>query len=194
MNKESCMRLQNASMIAGAVALATLAGCAYNDPYGPNNYPASSINPNPAGVAATGPYGATYPAPASAYPAQPVAGVEYGRVVNVVLLSPGTTAPANSTNTTIGTIGGAVVGGLLGNQVGRGNGRAAATILGAVGGGVLGNRIGQNNTPQYQTSGPVYRVTVQTDSGVVRTYDVSAVGDLHAGDRVRIENGMIYLG
>jgi hypothetical protein len=37
-------------------------------------------------------------------------------------------------------------------------------------------------------------VTVQTDSGVVRTYDVSSPGELRAGDRVRIENGMIYAG
>jgi outer membrane lipoprotein SlyB len=39
----------------------------------------------------------------------------------------------------------------------------------------------------------VYRVSVQTDSGQLRTYDVSATGDLRPGDRVRIENGVIYL-
>jgi hypothetical protein len=41
---------------------------------------------------------------------------------------------------------------------------------------------------------PVYRVTVDTDQGAVRYYDVPATGDLHIGDRVRIENGMIYRG
>jgi uncharacterized protein YcfJ len=39
----------------------------------------------------------------------------------------------------IGT--GAVVGGLLGNQVGSGNGRKLATIAGVIGGGMLGNQI-----------------------------------------------------
>ncbi|WP_089401503.1 glycine zipper 2TM domain-containing protein [Noviherbaspirillum humi] len=40
---------------------------------------------------------------------------------------------------------GAVVGGLLGNQVGGGNGRTLATIAGAVGGGYVGNEIAKRN-------------------------------------------------
>ena len=40
---------------------------------------------------------------------------------------------------------GAVVGGLLGNQVGGGNGKTLATIAGAVGGGYLGNEIAKKN-------------------------------------------------
>lgn len=40
---------------------------------------------------------------------------------------------------------GAVVGGLLGNQVGGGNGKTLATIAGAVGGGYLGNEIAKRN-------------------------------------------------
>jgi len=43
----------------------------------------------------------------------------------------------------IGT--GAVVGGLLGNQVGGGNGRKLATIAGVIGGGMLGNQIANQN-------------------------------------------------
>jgi hypothetical protein len=35
-------------------------------------------------------------------------------------------------------------------------------------------------------------VTVQTDQGQWRTYEVSATGDLRVGDRVRIDNGVIY--
>jgi len=43
----------------------------------------------------------------------------------------------------IGT--GAVVGGLIGNQVGGGNGRKLATIAGVIGGGMLGNQIANQN-------------------------------------------------
>src|SRR5690606_13237977 len=39
----------------------------------------------------------------------------------------------------LGVVGGAVVGGLLGNQVGGGSGRTLATVAGAVGGGYAGN-------------------------------------------------------
>lgn len=44
-------------------------------------------------------------------------------------------------NSPVGIAAGAVVGGLLGNQVGKGNGKTLATIAGAVGGGYVGNEI-----------------------------------------------------
>lgn len=40
---------------------------------------------------------------------------------------------------------GAVVGGLLGNQVGGGNGRKLATVAGLIGGGMLGNEVANRN-------------------------------------------------
>ena len=52
-------------------------------------------------------------------------------------------APAQPNYVAIGT--GAVVGGLLGNQVGHGNGRKLATIAGMIGGGMLGNQIANQN-------------------------------------------------
>ena len=53
--------------------------------------------------------------------------------------------PAAQPNSPIGIGVGAVVGGLLGNQVGGGNGKTLATIAGAVGGGYLGNEIAKRN-------------------------------------------------
>jgi uncharacterized protein YcfJ len=44
-----------------------------------------------------------------------------------------------------GTIIGAIVGGALGNQVGKGDGRKAATVAGAVIGGAIGNNVDRNN-------------------------------------------------
>jgi outer membrane lipoprotein SlyB len=169
------------SLVSAAALAAGLAGCADNsDPYGPNNYPVSSVNPNPGGVAYA-PGAPTYAAPQGV--------VEYGRVTNVALVSNGTRASGSAG---AGTVIGGVVGGVLGNQIGHGTGRAAATILGAVGGAAVGNSL-ENRNRQYATNGPVYRVWVQTDSGVTRTYDVASTGDLRPGDRVRIENGVIYL-
>jgi outer membrane lipoprotein SlyB len=88
---------------------------------------------------------------------------------------------------------GAIVGGLLGNQIGGGSGRTAATVLGAAGGAVAGSQIGRATAPSYNAAYPVYRITVQTEQGITRTYDVNATADLRVGDRVRIENGVIYL-
>jgi outer membrane lipoprotein SlyB len=166
------------SLASAATVAAALTGCAV-DPYGYNtNYPVSQA---PAGAVYQN---GTYQNPQAGY-------VEYGRITNVALISSGNRSNGNSA---AGTVLGAVAGGLLGNQIGHGGGRAAATILGAVGGGALGNRIAGGGTPAYANEGrPVYRVSVQTDSGQLRTYDVSATGDLRPGDRVRIENGVIYL-
>ncbi|HET7844674.1 MAG TPA: glycine zipper 2TM domain-containing protein [Xanthomonadales bacterium] len=57
-------------------------------------------------------------------------------------------------NTTGGTIIGAIVGGALGNQVGKGDGRKAATVAGAVIGGAIGNNVDRNNGPgrSYETT------------------------------------------
>lgn len=53
-------------------------------------------------------------------------------------------APA-AQNSPVGIGIGAVVGGLLGNQVGGGNGKTLATVAGAVGGAYLGNEIAKRN-------------------------------------------------
>lgn len=50
-----------------------------------------------------------------------------------------------SQNSPVGIGIGAVVGGLLGSQVGNGNGRTLATIAGAVGGGYVGNEVAKRN-------------------------------------------------
>lgn len=56
-----------------------------------------------------------------------------------------------SDNSGVGTVLGGVAGGIIGNQVGRGDGNTAATIAGAVIGGMVGNRIGQDQVNQEVT-------------------------------------------
>ena len=56
-------------------------------------------------------------------------------------------APAQPNYVGIGT--GAVIGGLIGNQVGGGRGKALATVAGVIGGGFLGNAV-QNQVQQPQ--------------------------------------------
>lgn len=128
------------------------------------------------------------PAPApyqgGAYPTQAPVAAEYGRVTNIEMLQ----GQQRGASTGAGAILGAVVGGVLGNQVGKGSGRAAATAVGVVGGAVAGNAIEERNNAGYS---PVYRISIQLDRGGYRAYDVSSVGDLRVGDRVRTINGQI---
>ena len=131
-------------------------------------------------------YTQTYPyQPTTAYQA-PAPHVEYGRVANIEVVQSQTGAAAPSG---AGAVVGALVGGVIGNQFGHGSGRAAMTALGAVGGGFAGNAVEANNgAPRVYQS---YRLSVQTDNGGYRAFDVSSPGDLRVGDRVQIYNGQI---
>lgn len=84
----------------------------------------------------------------------------------------------------VGAAGGAVVGGLLGNQVGGGHGRQLATVLGAVGGAVAGNQI--EGSVRATRS---YNIVVRLDNGKTRTVHQSAAPNWRQGDRVRVVNG-----
>lgn len=64
----------------------------------------------------------------------------------------------------VGAVGGAVVGGVLGHQVGKGTGKQVATVVGALGGGVAGHMI-----EKQVRSITVYEVTVRMEDGTVRT-------------------------
>jgi outer membrane lipoprotein SlyB len=113
------------------------------------------------------------PTPVASYPAATVApaSLEYGRVTSIEYF-PGGTATSRI------NVPGVLVGG-----VGSAAGRQAATVLGAAAAGPTGT------TAVLDTP---YRVTIQTDAGVFRIYDVPATGDLRVGDRVRIDSGVIY--
>jgi surface antigen len=56
----------------------------------------------------------------------------------------GVMSGGNINKTEIGTLGGAIGGGVIGSTMGRGNGKTAATIGGALLGGLLGNNIGKS--------------------------------------------------
>jgi len=85
----------------------------------------------------------------------------------------------------VGIAGGAVVGGLLGNQIGGGTGRTLATIAGAVGGGYAGNEVEKN--VRTSTS---YVVDVRMENGKSRSFPQSAA-NWRVGDQVRVINGRL---
>jgi outer membrane lipoprotein SlyB len=83
--------------------------------------------------------------------------------------------------TGLGAVGGAVAGGLLGNQVGGGRGRVLATIAGAVGGGFAGNGI--EHAVRKATS---YQVQVRMQDGSYRNFNYSTQPPVQVGERVRV--------
>ena len=73
------------------------------------------------------------------------------------------TAPVKDQNRLVGTGIGALVGGVLGHQVGGGSGKTLATVAGAAGGGYAGNQI-QKKTQENDT-------TTTTEQRCITVYD-----------------------
>jgi outer membrane lipoprotein SlyB len=88
--------------------------------------------------------------------------------------------------TGIGAVGGAVAGGLLGNQIGQGRGRTIATIAGAIGGGLAGNGI-EHEVRRSTT----YQVQVRMVDGSYRNFTWSTQPQLVVGERVHVDGDVL---
>ena len=84
----------------------------------------------------------------------------------------------------MGIAAGAVAGGLLGNQIGKGTGNTIATIAGAVGGGYAGNEI-EKRVKKATT----WEVDVRMEDGKTRSFSFAKQPAWKAGDKVKVVNG-----
>ncbi|HXD42524.1 MAG TPA: glycine zipper 2TM domain-containing protein [Ramlibacter sp.] len=164
-------------VVSCAAVAAALAGCSYTRTVSLDAPPTAAVAVPAPPTVVTVPAAPVVVAPST---------VEFGRVSSIEYFPGGTT----STRINVpGAIVGGVAGAVIGNQVGRAvGGRDAATVLGGAAGAAVGSRTGTTTT----VIDPAYRVTIQTDAGAVRIYDVPATGDLRVGDRVRVDSGVIY--
>lgn len=111
--------------------------------------------------------------------------------------------PVQDQHQIAGTAIGAVVGGLLGNQVGGGNGKKIATVAGAVGGGYAGNKVqeGMQGRDTYTTTETRCKTVNDTSEKIVG-YDVKydldgKVGrvrmDEEPGSKIPVRDGKLVL-
>ncbi|MOA00050.1 hypothetical protein D3C78_1193940 [compost metagenome] len=111
--------------------------------------------------------------------------------------------PVKDQHQIAGTAIGAVVGGLLGNQIGGGTGKKIATVAGAVGGGYAGNKVqeGMQARDTYTTT-ETRCSTVHDTSQKVVGYDVKYMLDGKAGQvrmdhdpgaQIPVQNGQLVL-
>ena len=120
----------------------------------------------------------------------PVAGAQAGKpakaAVQAANLDYGVVASIRKVDvqgkgTGVGVIGGGVVGGALGHQMGNGNGQTAMTVLGAVGGAVAGNEIEKRARSSHH-----YVVAVRLEDGSTRTLTYNQAPTFQIGDRIRL--------
>ena len=86
----------------------------------------------------------------------------------------------------LGAVGGAVVGGLLGNQAGAGRGKDVMTVVGAVGGALAGNEVEKRVKTTKR-----YEVTVRLNDGSSRVISEAGLPTWRTGDKVKVINGAI---
>jgi outer membrane lipoprotein SlyB len=82
----------------------------------------------------------------------------------------------------LGVAGGAVAGGVIGNQIGSGTTNKVATVGGAVAGGVIGNEV-----QKKMTSKKVYVTSVKMKDGSIKTFEQEAQPAWAAGNVVKID-------
>jgi outer membrane lipoprotein SlyB len=105
----------------------------------------------------------------------------YGRVESIQSVT-----IAGNNDAGMATVIGGLVGGLIANQLGSGNGRILATAAGAGGGAMLGYQMDKTNPHE------IYKIRVQLDSGDFQTVSQDSDADLSVGNRVHIDNGRVY--
>ena len=142
--------------------------------------PAKTV-PAPSG-SQTPSYQQTYPAvamqPTSDHPARPVC-ANCGTVESV------STVQREAKPSGVGVVAGGVLGAIVGNQIGKGSGRAVATVAGAVGGGWAGNAIEKN---MKKTT--VYQVHVRMEDGSLKTIEQASPAAV--GARVTVDGGTLH--
>jgi outer membrane lipoprotein SlyB len=159
-------------------------------------YPANAQAPAQAYVPAPAPAPASAPAPAPVQQAAPVTQIKESQPTQVAAKSNWCencgnvesvrTIKQRAEGSGLGAAGGAVLGGLLGNQIGGGNGKTLATAAGAIGGAVVGNQVEGN--VKATTS---YEIRVRLDDGTLRTFRQTSQPQWGNGDRVRIVKGRL---
>ena len=130
-------------------------------------YASGDVYRSPAEPAAPTPV-ATAPTPVAADP-------NAGEVVAINAVQ----TPEPSTG--LGALGGAVAGGLIGNQVGQGRGRMLATLAGALGGGLAGNGI-----EHVVRKATTYQVQVRMSDGSYRNFNYPTQPAVQIGERVHV--------
>jgi outer membrane lipoprotein SlyB len=154
------MKFRTIHLVAAVIAAATLAACGAGD----GTPPAPDARAAPTARAAA-----------------PAVRADVGTITAVVALR-----EAEPT-TGAGAVLGGVLGAAVGNQVGKGDGRKAATVIGAVGGAAVGHNVEK----QRNTRIVGYRVDVRLDNGNATSVTMASAGGLANGQRVRVVNGAL---
>ncbi|PTQ89859.1 glycine zipper 2TM domain-containing protein [Agitococcus lubricus] len=86
----------------------------------------------------------------------------------------------------LGAMSGAIIGGVMGHQFGKGDGKRAMTAIGALGGAMAGNQLEQQGR---RIDG--YHITVQMDNGGSRQFSFAYDPKFYVGENVHVNGGSL---
>lgn len=138
--------------------------------------PAPEPVPEPAPAPAPAPAPKPKPKPQPAPAPAPQACYDCGTVTAI------TPVQTKGEASAMGTLAGAVIGGVIGHQFGGGRGKDVATVAGAAGGAMAGREI--EKRARATTS---YDITVSMETGGTRVVSVVDPAGLSVGSRVRVD-------
>src|SRR5579863_8463675 len=98
-------------------------------------------------------------------------------------------APVKDEHQVIGTLAGAVIGGVIGHQIGGGSGRDIATVAGAAGGGYAGNRVQKCDTVFDSSE----RITGYHVRYRLNGKEATVIMDHDPGTRIGLHDGQLDL-
>jgi len=96
------------------------------------------------------------------------------------------TATQKGKSGVLGMVGGAVLGGVLGHQIGGGTGKTLATVGGAAAGGYAGNQVEKN-----MNKTTVWRTRVTLKDGSTRSFETAANPGFKTGEVVLVEGSTL---
>ena len=88
----------------------------------------------------------------------------------------------------VGAVAGGVGGALVGNQFGKGDGRAAMTVAGAAGGAFAGHQVEKSMKKKK-----FWLVKVDMEGGTKKSFTYGSKPAFEKGDKVKIKNGKLAL-
>ena len=113
-------------------------------------------------------------------------GAAYAKCDNCGTVTDLKTVKQKGEGTGVGAIGGAVLGGVLGHQVGGGRGKDLATVAGAGVGAYAGHE-----TEKKMKEKTVYQVVVKLESGSTRTFSFNNTSAYRVGDKIKVVDGKL---
>jgi uncharacterized protein YcfJ len=170
-------------LLLSVAVLSQLTACVHHHRYvsSDSRYPDQYRTEYPAQYPTQNQYQSEYPEQRSDRPHRQSTQIDTAQVIGIrTVMVENARQPSGG-----GTLVGAVIGGVIGHQLGKGNGRELATVGGAIVGGAIGNDMERSSTRQGKHERK-NEMTLRLNNGEVRSILIEQAANYRVGDTVTL--------